>query len=141
MNECYLGCSVGRVANRIRDATFTVEGQECHVSANIPPHTLHGGVVGFNKANWAVHSVGDNSVTFCLTSPDGDMSYPGEVVTKATYTLTEEGEVMVQYEATTDKPTIVNLVNHAYFNLAQMVRVHVCKDDVSTSMLEAKVQQ
>jgi len=60
---------VGRVANRIRDARFKVGGQEYSVSANIAPHTLHGGVVGFNKANWTVHSVGDNSVTFSLTSP------------------------------------------------------------------------
>ncbi len=121
-NPCYIGTSVGRVANRIGDASFSVEGTKCSVSQNIPPHTLHGGVVGFNKANWIVEkTVGQNSVTFSHESPDGDMGYPGKVVAKATYTLTDEGEVLVEYEATTDKPTIVNLVNHAYFNLAQQV--------------------
>lgn len=121
-NAPYIGSSVGRVANRIRDAKFTLDGQTHQISANVPPHTLHGGVIGFNKADWSVLSVGEESVCFQHVSPAGDMGYPGSLTATATYSLSEVGEVMVEYSATTDKPTIVNLVNHTYFNLAQKVK-------------------
>lgn len=117
-----MGCSVGRVANRIRDSTFSLDGQTFTVSANVSPHTLHGGEVGFNKANWEVLSTSDDSVTFQHVSPAGDMGYPGTLTARATYQLAESGEVKVQYTATTDVPTIVNLVNHSYFNLSNNVR-------------------
>lgn len=120
-NPVYIGCSVGRVANRIREAKFTLDGNNYKVSVNKSPHTLHGGKVGFDKANWKVLSTQENSVTFQHVSPSGDMGYPGTLTATATYGLTESGEVMVEYTATTDKPTIVNLVNHSYFNLAQKV--------------------
>ena len=120
--ECkYIGCSVGRVANRIRDSTFSLGGETFHVSANKPPHTLHGGKVGFNLANWEVQAVEGDSVTFRHVSPAGDMGYPGTLTATAKYSLAESGEVMVQYGATTDTETIVNLVNHTYFNLAAKV--------------------
>ena len=120
-NDPYIGCSVGRVANRIRDATFSLDGNSYHVSANKSPHTLHGGEVGFNKANWSLSALGESEVTFQHVSPPGDMGYPGEVTATVTYALSENGEVMIEYTATTDAPTIVNLVNHTYFNLAQKV--------------------
>lgn len=124
-NAPYIGCSVGRVANRIRDSTFILDGETYELSANASPHTLHGGVVGFNKKNWTVRSVDEkgSSVTFEYTSPSGEMGYPGTLTATATYSLSESGEVKVQYTATTDATTIVNLVNHTYFNLAQ----EVCK--------------
>ena len=121
-NTPYIGCSVGRVANRIRDAKFILDGQTYEVSANVTPHTLHGGETGFNKADWSVLKVGEESVCFQHVSRAGDMGYPGTLTATVTYSLTSTGEVMVEYSATTDKPTIVNLVNHTYFNLAQKVK-------------------
>ena len=109
------------MANRIRDSTFSLDGQPYTVSANKDPHTLHGGETGFNKANWTVTSTTDNSVTFQHVSPAGDMGYPGTLTATATYRLAESGEVEVEYTATTDSPTIVNLVNHSYFNLSKEV--------------------
>lgn len=139
-NDPYIGCSVGRVANRIREAKFSLDGQEYKVSANKPPHTLHGGEVGFNKvslncanackvvnartylqANWTVVSTGDNSVTMQHVSPSGDQGYPGTVTVRVTYRLTDKNEVMIDYSATTDSLTIVNMTNHTYFNLAGKV--------------------
>jgi aldose 1-epimerase len=122
-NDPYIGCSVGRVANRIRDARFTLDGVTYNVSANKPPHTLHGGEEGFNKKNWTIKSIKGDSVTFEYTSPAGEMGYPGTLTATATYSLTASGEVKVQYTATTDKLTIANLVNHTYFNLAQAVGI------------------
>ena len=121
----YIGSSVGRVANRIRDSTFSLDGETFHVSANKAPHTLHGGKVGFDKANWTVSSIGDNSVSFQHISSAGDMGYPGTLTATATYSLADNGEVTVQYTATTDKTTIVNLVNHSYFNLSLTVGMWV----------------
>ena len=119
------------MANRIRDSKFTLDGAEFCVSANKDPHTLHGGAVGFDKANWTVQSYDPegSSVTFKHVSPAGDMGYPGTLTATAKYSLTESGEVMVQYNATTDTPTIVNLVNHTYFNLAQQVTSTLCSLD------------
>lgn len=77
--------------------------------------------MGFDKANWTVQSVEDSSVTFQHVSASGDMGYPGTLTATAEYSLAESGEVKVHYSATTDAPTIVNLVNHSYFNLAQQV--------------------
>ncbi len=122
-NPSYIGVSVGRVANRIRDATFTLDGTTHHVSANASPHTLHGGETGFGKANWTALSTSENSVTFQHVSPSGDMGYPGTLTARVTYSLAENGEVGIEYTATTDSTTIVNLVNHAYFNLAQQVSI------------------
>lgn len=109
------------MANRIRDATFSLDGETFHVSANKDPHTLHGGKIGFDKANWTVSSIGENSVTFQHISPAGDMGYPGTLIATATYSLADNGEVSILYTATTDKSTIVNLVNHSYFNLSLTV--------------------
>lgn len=120
-NSPYIGSSVGRVANRIREATFSLDGQTYTVSRNVSPHTLHGGETGFNKANWVVSSTTENSVTFKHVSISGDMGYPGTLEATATYTLADSGEVGVAYTATADQPTIVNLVNHTYFNLTQEV--------------------
>jgi aldose 1-epimerase len=85
---------------------------------NNGPNSLHGGTAGFDKVNWEVVSVQENALTLRYVSPDGDQGYPGTLTTMATYSLTEENVLLVEYLATTDAPTIVNLTNHTYWNLA-----------------------
>lgn len=115
----YFGSTVGRVANRIAGARFTLDGKEYLVSANDTEHSLHGGDVGFDKINWTVTACDEEalSVTLSHISPDGDQGYPGNLSVTATYQLHPDNALSVQYRATTDAPTMVNLSNHAYWNL------------------------
>jgi aldose 1-epimerase len=111
----------GRVANRIANAKFTLEGKEYTLAANNGPHTLHGGRKGFALCLWdgkIVESKDGQAVQFTYVSKDGEEGFPGTVTAKVTYTLTEKNELRLDYEATTDKTTLINLTNHAYFNLA-----------------------
>jgi aldose 1-epimerase len=117
-NSHYIGCVVGRVTNRIKGASFVIDGREHHLTANDPPNHLHGGTVGFNKVAWELKSHGSNEVVFELTSPAGTEGYPGTLTCSVTYRLTDENEVHLTYTAVTDAPTIVSLTNHTYFNLA-----------------------
>ncbi|MBN3312840.1 GALM epimerase, partial [Atractosteus spatula] len=115
-NPACFGAVVGRVANRIAKGKFTVDGKEYQLAINNGPNSLHGGLKGFNKAIWT-SEVLLSGVRFCLTSPDGDEGYPGELRASVTYVL--EGEVLsIHYKAETNKTTPVNLTNHSYFNLA-----------------------
>jgi len=117
----YLGSTVGRVANRIANGRFTLDGKAYQVPVNDGVNSLHGGPKGFDKAIWDVVSVARGpaaSVTLRLVSPDGDMGYPGTLTVTATYSLDEKNHLTIDYKATTDKPTVVNLSNHAYWNLA-----------------------
>jgi aldose 1-epimerase len=118
----YFGVSVGRYANRIAKGRFTLDGKEYQLAANDGPNALHGGVQGFDKRLWTIGDVreGDDSasVTFTLVSPDGEEGYPGTLSVSATYTLTEANELAIDYQAATGAPTILNLTNHSYFNLA-----------------------
>lgn len=117
----YLGSSVGRVANRIAGGRFVLDGEEYAVPCNNGPNALHGGPGGFDKALWdvlAVRSVPEPMVRFKHISPDGDQGFPGELTVTATYTLSDAGALTIDYAATTDRATIVNLTNHAYWNLA-----------------------
>jgi aldose 1-epimerase len=113
---------LGRVANRIANARFTIDGVEYKVTANMGPHQLHGGRVGFDKVVWQAEPlpVGEHEAAVRLTylSKDGEEGFPGNLTATVTYTLTDNNELRLDYTATSDKPTPVNLSNHAYFNLA-----------------------
>ncbi len=116
----YFGATVGRVANRIANGCFVLNGRTYQVPVNNGVNSLHGGTRGFDKRPWRVASIEDGArpgVTLELVSPDGDQGYPGTLTVQATYRL-EPDALSVEYVATTDKPTVVNLSNHAYWNLA-----------------------
>jgi len=107
----YFGCITGRYANRIALGTFTLDGVTYHLPINNPPNSLHGGTVGFDKHVWAATPFTTSKTVGLVlefTSPDGDQGYPGELTTKVTYTLTQQNEIVMDYEATTDAATIVN---------------------------------
>jgi aldose 1-epimerase len=118
----YFGCTTGRVANRIAGAKFTVDGKEYKLTPNDKTNTLHGGVKrSLDKVVWEgkpVKTPHGDGVEFTYTSPDGEEGFPGELKIKVTYALNDENALRIDYEATTDKATPVNLTNHAYFNLA-----------------------
>jgi aldose 1-epimerase len=114
----YLGCVVGRVANRISSGGFTLDGERHALAINEPPaNHLHGGVRGFDKHVWEAAPAHDR-VVFRRTSPAGEEGYPGALDVEVAYALTEADELRIEYRATADAPTPVNLTNHAYFNLA-----------------------
>jgi aldose 1-epimerase len=113
----YFGCTVGRVANRIDGGKFRLDGKTYQLAVNNGPNHLHGGVKGFDKVLWLAEPAGGSAVRFSYTSPDGEEGYPGTLAVTVVMTLTEANELRIDYEATTDKTTPVNLTNHSYFNL------------------------
>jgi aldose 1-epimerase len=120
-NSPYLGGVVGRYANRIAKGRFTLDGQEYKLATNNPPNHLHGGVKGFDKVAWSgeqVEGADGPGVAFTYTSRDGEEGYPGTLTARVTYTLNDRNELTVDYHATSDKPTHVNLSQHSYFNLS-----------------------
>jgi aldose 1-epimerase len=116
----YFGATVGRYANRIAGARFTLDGQEYRLAANDGENHLHGGMVGFDHRQWEADPFeedGDCGVCFSRLSPDGEEGYPGNLQVTTTYTLTDMDELRIDMEAMSDRATPVNLTNHAYFNL------------------------
>ncbi len=116
----HFGCTTGRYANRIKHGQFTLDGVEYQLPINNGPNHLHGGIKrSLDKVMWSGERLADHlGVRFKYTSPDGEESFPGELSITVTYILTDDNQLRIEYEATTDKPTIVNLTNHSYFNLA-----------------------
>ncbi|HEX3053911.1 MAG TPA: aldose epimerase family protein [Aggregatilineaceae bacterium] len=112
----FFGCITGRYANRIAEGKFTLDGVDYTLAQNDGPNSLHGGLKGFDKAVWNAAQV-NGSLELTHLSPDMDEGFPGKLNVKVTYALTDQNELVIDYTATTDKPTIVNLTNHSYFNL------------------------
>ena len=117
----FTNVTVGRYANRIAGGKFTLDGKTYTLPLNDKTNTLHGGPKGWDKHNWTIKGVTQGadaaSVTFDLTSPDGDQGFPGTVQAEVTYSLNENNDLTISYKATTDKPTVINMTNHGLFNL------------------------
>jgi len=113
----YFGCIVGRVANRIANGKFRLDGQNYTLAQNNGKNSLHGGLKGFDKQVWEGHSQSQDEVTFSYFSEDGEEGYPGKVLVNVKYTLTDENSILIDMTATTTKATPINLANHCYFNL------------------------
>jgi aldose 1-epimerase len=124
----YFGCIVGRYANRIGKGTFTLNGNTYHVPVNNNGNSLHGGTVGFDQKVWqATPRQGGDTVGLSLryVSPSGEMGYPGTLSSTVTYSLDQANRLNIDYQATTDAPTVVNLTNHTYWNLAGEPAPHI----------------
>ncbi|WP_460150418.1 aldose epimerase family protein [Pseudomonas sp. S3_A03] len=117
----FFGATIGRFGNRLAGGAFELDGKRFQVPLNDGPNALHGGAQGFDKHVWKAEPVkGKDSVGVTLTylSKDGEMGFPGNLKTEVTYSLNDKNELHIDYKATTDKPTVLNLTNHSYFNLA-----------------------
>jgi aldose 1-epimerase len=119
-DKVYFGAIVGRYANRIAHAQFSLDGKTYTLAKNNGENTLHGGIKGFNKAVWSAKQIpakDGQALELTYLSKDGEEGFPGNVNVRVVYTLTDSNELKIEYSATTDKKTVVNLTNHAYFNL------------------------
>lgn len=116
--EPFFGATIGRYGNRIANGKFSIDGVEYQLCQNENGNCLHGGFRGFYSQVFSAEVAGDSIITFSRVSPDGEMGFPGNLNVKVSYQLTSDNSLVLTYEATTDKPTIVNLTNHSFFNLA-----------------------
>jgi aldose 1-epimerase len=113
----YFGATIGRFANRIANGRFSLDGRDYQLPVNNGPNCLHGGTRGFDRQVWAVEDASGEAAGFRLVSADGDMGFPGQLTATVQFTV-EDRDLRIDYTATTDAPTVVNLTNHSYFNLA-----------------------
>lgn len=116
--EAYFGSICGRYANRIAKGKFTLDNKEYTLAVNNGPNALHGGIKGFNAVVWDAVQRSENTLELTYTSKDGEEGYPGNLEVKVIYELTDQNELVIRYFAHTDKPTVLNLTNHSYFNLS-----------------------
>ncbi len=133
LNKNYLGVLVGRYGNRIAHGKFSIDGTEYTLAKNNGDNSLHGGIKGFNKAMWEAKDVskgGEAAVEMKYVSKDSEEGYPGNLSVTVVYTLTNKNELKIDYSATTDKKTVVNLTNHTYFNLAGQGNGDILKQDL-----------
>ena len=114
----YFGVLVGRYGNRIGNARFTLDGKTYTLAKNNGEHSLHGGRKGFDKHEWKVREMAGSAIELMHVSDDGDEGFPGTLTATVVYTWTDDNELRIDYTATTDKPTVLNLTNHSYFNLS-----------------------
>lgn len=114
----YIGCIVGRYCNRIAKAKFSLDGKEYILAKNNKENSLHGGNKGFDKVCWKAEKIDEQSLKFSYLSEDGEEGFPGNLSVEVTYSLSPLNELIIQYSATTDQATPVNLTNHCYFNLS-----------------------
>jgi aldose 1-epimerase len=136
----YFGATVGRFANRIAKGKYKINGKSYQAPVNNGVNSLHGGTKGFDKVNWTVVKVADGdsaSVDLEYVSPDGDMGYQGQLTVHATYSLNENNELTIKYTATTTKATIVNITNHAYWNLNGEGSAHSVNDSKLTLLADS----
>ena len=122
-SQTFMGCLVGRHANRIANAQFVLDGVEYKLAQNDGSNNLHGGPGGLHSKIWQVDAFTPTTLSLSTSSPDGEEGFPGNIQVQVTYTLTEDNGLQIDYSATTDRPTILNMTNHAYFNLAGSGRV------------------
>ncbi|NML22229.1 galactose mutarotase [Pseudoflavitalea sp. G-6-1-2] len=115
--EPYYGATIGRYANRIRDGKFSIAGTKYQITVNNGPNALHGGTKGFQQKLFAATQPDEQTVVFSYISKDGEEGFPGNLSVQVTCTLTNDNALEINYEATTDKTTVLNLTNHAFFNL------------------------
>lgn len=138
INSPYFGCIVGRYSNRIAGGRFVLSGKTINLATNNGPNHLHGGLYGFDKVVWAAKTIktnGDVGLELEYISPDGEEGYPGNLQVSVRYTLQDDNALRIDYHATTDKTTVVNLTNHSYFNLkdggASTILNHVLQVEAS----------
>ncbi len=115
--DTYFGAIVGRYGNRIAKGKFTLDGKQYTLATNNGPNSLHGGTKGFSRKVWDAHQTSNSSLILSYISADGEEGYPGTLNVQVTYTVSSNNKLKIDYAATTDKPTVLNLTNHCYFNL------------------------
>ncbi|WP_395617800.1 aldose epimerase family protein, partial [Aquirufa sp.] len=126
----YFGAIVGRFGNRIANGKFSLDGKEYTLAAQNNGQHLHGGLVGFDKKVWKVDAASAQSLSLSYVSKDMEEGFPGNLRVKMTYSLSEDNEISIAYEATTDKATVLNLSNHSYFNLSGNAKRDILNQEV-----------